>query len=87
MQEILTPQELAALADRLNMRLDWHEPDEADVTAEVQGVEFDNAGFWPDDGTIPKHIVEMHVILKQDGEPVAAVNLATLFAWATKRLR
>ena len=78
--------ELVELAKQLGTRPDWHEPDEQDLTAEVHGASFDNAGFWPEDEhrayTAPE-VIEQHVILYQEGQPVAAVNLATLFAWAT----
>lgn len=80
MQLITTREELRDLADRLRVRDDWHEPDEQDVTARVDGKSFDNAGFWP---AAPDEILEMHVIISQNGEDVACVNLATLFAMAT----
>lgn len=55
----------------------------------VQECAFDNAGTWgPDfdarhsDGT-GEEFREISVVLRHDGEPVAEVNLATLFAWAT----
>jgi hypothetical protein len=83
MLRITEKSELLALANELGMRPDWHEPDEQDVTVEVHGVSFDNAGFWPDRDGLEPSILEHHVILKKDGETVAAVNLATLFAWAT----
>lgn len=78
--------ELVELAKQLGTRPDWHEPDEQDLTAEVHGASFDNAGFWPAGQRIAytaPEITEQHVILFQDDVPVAAVNLATLFAWAT----
>lgn len=90
MKRIDTRQELVALARELGVRADWHEPDEQEVTAEVRGHDFDNAGFWP---TPFEHepeferadlYTETHVILSQNGEPVAAVNLATLFSWAAR---
>lgn len=73
---------LRAIADRLGVRPDWHEPDEQAVTAEVHGTNFDNAGHWADNWSAGKLYEEMHVILFRDGEPVGAVNLAILFAWA-----
>jgi hypothetical protein len=85
MKRITSKTELEALAQKLGVRPDWHEPDEQEVTAEVRGVSFDNAGTWGpgfDPSTYP-NIEEMHVVLTQDGENVACVNLATLFAWAT----
>lgn len=96
---IHTRADLIDLADRLGVRQDWHEPDEQNVTASVHGHSFDNAGLWPladrfnitpDDQVMgiptpvptPSHI-ELHVTLHQNGQAVAVVNLATLFAWAT----
>ena len=83
---------LVALANELGVRRDWHEPDEQGVTAEVRGKSFDNAGFWgiKDEAEfLTRHghggvsAVEMYVTLYKDGEPVAEVDLATLFAFAT----
>ena len=82
LRRITTKAEIIALARELQMRSDWHEPDEVGVSAETRGTSFDNAGFWPEYGNMS--IVEQHVILKKDGEPVAAVNLATLFSWASQ---
>lgn len=81
MKRIKTKAELIALANELGVRPDWHEPDEQDVTVTVKGRRFDNAGFWPESSD--PCATERHVIIKQAGKPVAAVNLATLFAWAT----
>ena len=86
MKRINTKAELIALAEELGVRRDWHEPDEQEVAATTHGVTFDNAGFWGEtyrsafDG---RAFTERYVKLYKDGEPVAAVNLATLFAWAT----
>ena len=66
--------DMVKLADYLGVRNDWHEPDEQEVTAEVTGTSFDNAGFGS----------EMTLIIKQDGKPVAEVNLATLCAMAAR---
>jgi len=81
---------LLALAKELRVRPDWHEPDEQEVTAECHGSTFDNAGCWgakETAGDIREYgtaeWIEMWVTLKQEGEPVAEVNLALLFAWAT----
>lgn len=86
MRRISTRAQLIELAKELKTRPDWHEPDEQELTAQVKGFNFDNAGFWPEDEqhayTAPE-IIEQHVILYQEDRPVAAVNLATLFAWAT----
>lgn len=83
MKRITTRAELADLAVELGVMPDWHEPGEVNVKAAVFGESFDNAGFWGDDRAIGEPHEEMHVIIKQDGKPVGAVNLATLFAWAT----
>jgi len=70
-----------------NLRDDWHEPDESEVTAEVYGKKFDNAGFWGVNehlrGEIKEKNMEMWVLLRVDGDPAAEVNLATLFSLAT----
>jgi hypothetical protein len=71
---IFTRKELIALKKDLGVRADWHEPGEQGVTVVPKGTVFDNAGFSPP---------ERSVILKQYGKPVAEVNLAILFAWAT----
>jgi len=87
MQIIVSRAELVALAAELGVRRDWHEPDEQGLTVKVEGRSFDNAGFWPTaEATaygMPASSVEKHVIIRKDGQDVAAVNLATLFAWAT----
>jgi len=87
--------ELIELARVLGVRSDWHEPDEQDLGATVGGVSFDNAGFWPPRGDAsdpPPEAGELHVVLWRTEviagityhvEPLAAVNLATLFSWAT----
>lgn len=82
MKRIDSLKDLHALTRELGVAGDWHESDAVEVTAEVHGTIFDNAGSWPGLGAFDKD-AEMHVILKREGEPVAAVNLATLFAWAT----
>lgn len=85
MKRIRARGELVELANELGVRPDWHEPDEQNVTATTHGVRFDNAGFWGEthrtsDG---HNFTERYVKLYKDGQPVAVVNLATLFAWAT----
>ena len=52
---------------------DWHEPDQIEIDAVVDGRDFDNAGIAG----------EKMVHLKVDGRRIAAVNLATLCALAT----
>lgn len=60
-------------SNKLKVRKDWHEPDEQRITALVTGGKFDNAGVRG----------EMEVLVMKEGKPVFAVNLATLFAFAT----
>lgn len=79
MKKIHSKKELKELAKELGVRHDWHEPDEQEITAVVKGRVFDNAGFWPYGAN---SITEKHVIIKKNGKEVAAVNLATLFAFA-----
>jgi hypothetical protein len=81
LRRINTRSELIDLQRELGLRLDWHEPDEQDVTARVEGSSFDNAGFWGNPGTALTQ--ELHVVIYQQDRAVAAINLATLFAWAT----
>lgn len=81
MKRITTRAELIELAGELGVGGDWHEPDEVNVTVTTKGRKFDNAGTWPE--CSEPRILERHVILKKNGKPVAAVNLAMLFAWAT----
>jgi hypothetical protein len=87
MERIDRARELRDLADRLGVRTDWHEPDEQDVTARIEGENFDNAGAWP-----PSEVRafghsewtgELCVIISRGGEDVAAVNLASLLAMAS----
>jgi hypothetical protein len=97
-KQIRTRDDLVALKNELGLRPDWHEPDERGVTADVDGASFDNAGFWgaveaarlrakysdtPLLRAGTEQMIEMWVTLSCDGEPVAEVNLATLFAFAT----
>ena len=94
MRKITTRAELLELKRELGVRTDWHEPDEQEITATVTGHNFDNAGFWPSEEipSMPAETQEMYVTLHRSEnrqgiivpvEAIAAVNLATLFAWAT----
>jgi len=83
MKRISTKAELIEVAQELGVRPDWHEPDEQEVTATTHGLNFDNAGFWGEPRSAYKGHEERHVALYREGRAVAAVNLATLFAWAT----
>lgn len=89
MKRVTTRAELVALAEELGVRPDWHEPDEQNVTVTTHGVDFDNAGFWPAEKILDPHsahitrvTTERYVVICRDEAEVAAVNLATLFAWA-----
>lgn len=82
-KRINTRAELLALKRELGVRDDWHEPDEQGVDAATYGDGFDNAGFWGADGGGYGGHQERYVTIIKDGEPIADVNLATLFAWAT----
>ncbi len=74
---VMSRRTLQGVAKDLGVRSDWHEPDEQDVTAElVGGGSFDNAMLPATDS------MEMCVLLRQGGMPVAVVNLASLFAMA-----
>jgi hypothetical protein len=93
-QRITARDDLVALANELGMRAGWHEPDEKGVTARVFGTEFDSAGAWGTAETQRRtaeaargwmtgvSALEMWVTIYREGEPVAEVNLATLFAFA-----
>lgn len=82
---IATQRDFIELSVSLGVRPDWHEPDEQYVTARVEGVSFDNAGFWPTNAKpyAAPELIEQHVIFTQNGVDVACVNLATLCAWAS----
>lgn len=96
MRKITERAELVELAAELGVRPDWHEPNEQDLTAVVFGQSFDNAGFWPKSVAPGLEDVaqEMHVVLYRtewddtgnisSRDPIATVNLATLFAWAAQ---
>jgi hypothetical protein len=94
-RRIDTKDQIKALAAKLGVRLDWHEPDEQKVTVQVAGDTFDNAGHWGTawDASRARYQEELGprihlgggefcVTVLQDGQPVAEVNLATLFALA-----
>lgn len=92
--EIITSREqFQRFATRQGVRYDWHESDEQDLTARVEGVTFDNAGFWPSN-VAGYAAPELHVIFSRTEvddngeigviEDLAAVNLATLCSWATR---
>jgi hypothetical protein len=95
---IMTRAQMMLFAQEHGLRLDWHEPDEQGITARVEGtpLDFDNAGYWPMDlgfGDGNPRRAELHVIFSElceeegqqrRGRDLAAVNLATLCAWASE---
>ena len=84
MKRITSRARFIALAGELGVRMDWHEPDEQEVTAKVWGSSFDNCGTWPHSETgVDSSVIEMYVMIYKEREPVAVVNLATLCAWAS----
>lgn len=99
MRTITTRAELAALAQELGVRPDWHEPDEQNVTAKFGGndLDFDNAmppglvyGKLSQGGDEYQEMcIYLHRLVideqgeRRIGQPIAVVNLAMLFAWAT----
>lgn len=82
--QVFIQEDLTYFAEVVGARYDWHEPDEQELTAQHFGTSFDNAGFWGDPELIYSNIHEQHVVLSVSGCPMVSVNLATLFAWATK---
>lgn len=80
--EIHNREDLCYFKALVRLRSDWHEPDVQDVEAYVFGHLFDNAGFWSLDD-VYEISGEKHVVLYVERYPVLAVNLATLFSWAT----
>ena len=84
MKRINSREELQTLAAELGVRPDWINPDEQNVTVSVHGTVFDNTGFWPQKDYIDDVDVEHHAVINQAGTEVAVVNLADLFAWATR---
>lgn len=87
LRKIQTRDEFIELSKELGVRADWHEPDEQEVDVRVYGRSFDNAGFWPLQAgrPMPGEIVERYIVFRKEDKPVAAVNLATLCAWASER--
>ena len=73
---LMTKKILKRFAKLYQLRDDWHEPDEQNVTARVTGDHLDNAFGTGDD------VTELQVILCVDGQEVIRVNLATLLATA-----
>jgi hypothetical protein len=85
-----SPERLAEFRREHDIPVDWHEPDQAGITAKVSGHALDNAGFWVQGGAsndFPAVYLELWVTIckrNEQGEeiPLAEVNLATLLSWA-----
>jgi len=69
---------LQAFQTATNIRDDWHEPDNQQVTAVVTGNHLDNA--MGDTGRCGEFVVRLSV----DGVEICVVNLATLLAAAAQ---
>lgn len=76
-----TRQVLLAFTNASGPRIDWHEPDEQDIEAEVTGDHLDNANG--DDPDSSEYVV---TLVNGSGDKIY-VNLATLLAIATYRDR
>lgn len=79
---------LAKFDQMFKPRLDWHEPDEQGISAEVKGNHLDNA--MGDEYQVLYHdpqtgadCAEQVVILKVNDKQELSINLATLLALAT----
>lgn len=92
--KILTREELLALVRAVPVSA--HDADESGVTFEMVNGRAAGHGFWPDreDGQKPYgSILEAHIVIKQHGVKVGAVNVAWLFdaatdaAWADKQAK
>lgn len=82
---VLERRDLLFFAKKAKIGEDWHEPDEQDITARLFGDSFDNTGSWARDQELYYSIIEEHhAVLYYKQYPVIAVNIATLFAWATE---
>lgn len=75
--DIHSRNELLTVMRRLGIPANWHEPDQAGVSAIIHGDHLDNAGIYTAD------YAEFRMVILKDGQTVARVNLATLFAIAS----
>jgi hypothetical protein len=86
MKRIMNRRDLVEVAEQLGVCPDWHEPGEQDVDVRIEGENFDNCGAWPEEslkgGFTRDWKGEFCIVLTKDGEDVAVVNLASLFAMA-----
>jgi hypothetical protein len=83
-----TRKKLRDFARLAQVRSDWHEPHEQEVTAVCKGRTLDNANSdesldWEEEdlkfSTIRSKVIELRIA----GEPICCINLATLLALAT----
>lgn len=82
-RHISTKEELQQVAAKLEVRSDWHEPDEQGLTAEFHGKSFGNDGIWGHKVAITPDSLEQYITLHKNNMPVAEVNLADLLSWAS----
>lgn len=81
--KIMDRQQLVDLAKAFGVSEEWHATSSQGLSCKVFGESFDNAGFWGRDINQPPEFVELYATLYKDKIPVAEVNLATLFGWAS----
>ena len=98
MKDIRTQEELADLADELGLRMDWHEPDEQEISVRFEEG-YGDRGFDNAMGTsiVPEEVDpwqfdadrrwEHCIVIQKAGEDIAVVNLAQVFHWATRSTR
>lgn len=80
-----SPEDLAALAQTLRVRPDWHEPDEQEVDVRIRGNHLDNAmGSTMRDIGDDNEAGEYNIVITREGRDVAVVNLATLLSWGAE---
>lgn len=90
--QIHTPEMLEMVRTTHGVRIDWHEPDNQDISAYVIGNHLDNAMG----ATVDRNCGELNVIfVKREWSdrsfensvfrPVAVANLATILSWVTDR--
>lgn len=78
---IVNPAELAAFRAEHGLRTDWHEPCNQSISARVTPGEFDNASGAP--SHLEQSVIYLSTKMRDVPEPIAAVNLANLCAWAS----
>lgn len=93
--QLATRTDLRDFHRKVQLRDDWHEPSERDITATVVGEKFDNSDTEVEN--VYHHFGDMAVVLWRTEEdedsttgqtrftkPLAVVNLCDLLAWATE---